>query len=92
MIKPLRDYLVVRYEGARLGVVGSLWLPDTEKLANKTGGVCEVLACGPKVVAAFPGTRVHLNAYGEHLAGEEIIHEGEKLILIRERDINGVVQ
>lgn len=87
MIKPLRDYLVVRYTGGRLAMSGSLYLPDTDKLANKTSGRCEVVASGPKAEHAKPGSAVVLCAYGEHLAGEEVLHHGEKLILIRERDV-----
>ncbi len=87
MIRPLRDYLVVRYTGGRLAMSGSLYLPDTDKLANKTSGRCEVVWAGPKVETAKPGTTVILCAYGEHLAGEELIHHGEKLIMIRERDV-----
>lgn len=37
-----------------------------------------------------PGDRVSIVSYGAHCAGEEIRHEGETLVLIRERDINGI--
>lgn len=89
MIRPLRDLLLLR-PLAKPGMIGSIHIPDFEKQANKTGGWCEVVAAGPKVELAHVGKRVHIAAYGAHWAGDEVIVEGEKLVLIRERDIDGV--
>ncbi len=38
-----------------------------------------------------PGDKVSIAAYGGHFAGDEVEHNGEILVLIRERDINGLV-
>lgn len=89
MIRPLRDVLVLSPITAP-GMVGLIHIPDNERQANKTGGWCEVIAAGPDAVAATPGARVHVTAYGAKFTGEEFVHEGRKLVLIRERDINGV--
>lgn len=89
MIRPLRDVLVLR-PLAQPGKIGLLHIPDTEKQRDKTGAWAEVVAAGPDVVLATKGKTVHVHAYGSHPAGEEFIYGGEKLYLIRERDINGV--
>ena len=90
MIRPLRDLIVIRPLKVP-GMIGSLYIPDTGSGRDKTGCVCEVVAAGPKVEAAFVGVRVHVPAYGSHPAGDEVVCEGEKLILLRERDINFIV-
>jgi|HubBroStandDraft_3_1064219.scaffolds.fasta_scaffold94491_2 co-chaperonin GroES (HSP10) len=38
-----------------------------------------------------PGDKVRVDAYGSHFAGDEVEHEGEKLVVIRERDIIGIL-
>ena len=91
MIRPLRDLIVIR-PLAVPGMVGAIHLPDLGfSTGNKSGCVCEVVAAGPQVEAAFVGKRVHVPAYGSHPAGDEVVCEGEKLTIIRERDINGLV-
>ena len=91
MIRPIRDILVLEPETVP-GMVGLLHIPDNGKLANKTGGLCRVVAAGPACVLAKPGDRVHVTAYGSAYAGEPFDHEGRKVTLLRERDINGVGQ
>lgn len=91
MIKPLRDLLVLRPIGKPPGMVGLIHIPDNEKLANATGGACEVLAAGKDCVLAKKGSKVYVKAYGDHFAGDEVHHDGEKLIMIKERDIVGVL-
>ena len=90
MIRPLGDNLVLR-PLARPGMVGRLHMPDTGTLASATGVFCKVLAVGPKADEVKVGDVVHLKAYGTHPAGVEVRHEEHNLILIRQRDINGVV-
>lgn len=90
MIRPLRDLIVIR-PLAVPGKVGLIHLPDLGMSSNKSGCVCEVIAAGPKVEAAFVGVKVHVPAYGSHPAGDEVVCEGETLTIIRERDINGIV-
>lgn len=90
MIRPLRDMLVLRVV-APPGKIGLIHIPDTERQEDKTAAWCEVVAAGPKVELAHVGKKVHIHGYGSHTAGVEIDHQGEKLVLIRERDINGVL-
>lgn len=89
MIRPLRDLLVIR-PLKQPGMIGLIHIPDTERCRDKTGVWAEVVAAGPKVELAHVGTKVHVAAYGSHLAGDEVTVDGEVLTLIRERDINGV--
>lgn len=66
-------------------------MPETDKLANATGCLCRVLAKGPLADEVKVGDVVHLKAYGTWPAGKPFVHEGQNVILIRQRDINGVV-
>ena len=90
MIRPLRDLLVIRPD-KKPGMVGALHLPDIGLSGNKSDVTCTVVAAGPKVELAMAGTKVLVPAYGEHPAGDEVMCDGEKLTLIRERDIIGVL-
>ena len=90
MIRPLRDILVIRPD-KQPGTIGLLHLPDMGTSSNKSGCVCEVLAAGPKVELAKVGTKVLVPAYGSHPAGEEVICDGQRVILLRERDIHGIL-
>lgn len=91
MIRPLRDLLVIRPIGKPPGKIGDIYIPDLGTSQNKNGCICEVLAAGPKVELAKVGSHVHVMAYGEKPAGDEVTINGEKCIMIRERDITGVV-
>lgn len=91
MIRPLGDYLVLQPFGKKPGMVGLLHMPDTGTLATATGCLCRVLAAGPKADQVKAGDVVHLKAYGAHPAGLKVLHEGKALVMIRQRDINGVV-
>lgn len=91
MIRPLRDVLVLE-PLAEPGMVGLIHIPDFKKQANKTGGYCRVVAAGPACVLAKAGDKVHVDAYGTAYAGDPFVHEGKKLTIIRERDVNGVVE
>lgn len=90
MIRPLRDVLVLE-PLTKPGMVGLIHVPDSGKLRDKTGGYCKVVAAGPACVLAKKGDKVHVAAYGSQYAGEPFEHEGKKIVLLRERDINGVV-
>lgn len=89
-VRPLRDYVVLEPE-AMPDRIGEIFLPGTDKLRNKSGGFAKVIRVGPKVEHARIGDRAHLSAYGHHWAGVEIREEGKLLVLIRERDLNGIV-
>jgi co-chaperonin GroES (HSP10) len=90
MIRPLGDNLVLEVLNAP-GKVGGLYMPDTGRLSEATGVYCRVLGRGPKCKDVVVGDTVHLKAYGQHPAGIEIKHEDKNLVMIRERDINGIV-
>ena len=86
-VRPLRDYVVV--EPDRMpDMIGLIVVPQTVKL----GGCGTVLRAGSKVEHAKVGKRVHLSTYGTHWAGTEIRENGKLLVLIRERDINGIIE
>ena len=89
-IKPLRDLLVIR-PVKEPGKIGLLYVPNIGMSSNKSGCVCEVVAAGPKVELAKVGTRVLVQAYGSHPAGDEVRVGDEILTLIRERDLDGVL-
>lgn len=90
MIRPLRDLLVLRPK-AKPGMVGLIIIPDSGKQRDKTGGFCEVMAAGPLATETPVGTVVHVTAYGDKFAGEEVNCGGETLLMIRARDVNGVL-
>jgi chaperonin GroES len=99
-VKPLSDYLVLR-PLTKPGMVGLIHLPDCDSIDMKNGTLCEIVSTGPGRLTAqgvrIPmevkvGETVHLTAYGTHSAGAEIVVAGEKLIMIRQRDINGVIE
>lgn len=88
-IRPLRDLLVIRAIKPP-GMVGAIHIPDSGRQRDKTGCWAEVLAAGKDVQLATVGTRVHVDAYGSHLAGDEVVIDGITFTIIRERDIHGV--
>ena len=99
-IRPLADYLVCR-PLTKPGMAGNLYLPDCDSLDAKNGTRCEVVAVGPGRLTSsgdrIPmevkvGDCVHLTAYGTTAAGMEVVVKGEKLIMIRARDINGIIE
>ena len=65
--------------------VGSLYLPERSKQRPQEA---EVVAIGPDVTTVSPGTRVLIGRY----AGVEVDYGGEKLVLVWERDLLGVLE
>lgn len=92
MIRPLGDYLVLLPFGKKPGMVGLIHLPDTGTLSTATSCRCGVIAAGPKADEVKEGDVVEVKAYGQHPAGVEVRHEGKNLVMIRQRDIIGVVR
>jgi chaperonin GroES len=99
-IRPLGDYLLLR-PLAKPGMAGNLYLPDTKSIEEKNGTRCEVLAVGPGrltqsgdriPVEVRVGDTVHVTAYGTTSAGMKVSLNGETLIMIRQRDINGRIE
>jgi co-chaperonin GroES (HSP10) len=92
VIRPLRDLLVLRpIIDDKLGMVGGLYMPEIGKLSCKTSGVCEVLAAGPKCIAVEKGSFVAVPVYDKSFAGDEVLVGSEKVLMIRERDLIGVL-
>lgn len=91
MIRPLRDLLVLRPIGGAPNKVGAIWLPDLQTARTAGSGRLTVLAAGPKCLAVKPLDVVAVKAYDGEYANDTLVeHEGEKLVVIRERDIIGV--
>ena len=65
--------------------IGSLYLPDSAKRRPQEA---EVVAVGPEVETVSPGMRVLIGRY----AGVEVDYGGEKLVLVWERDLLGVLE
>lgn len=89
-IKPLRDYLVIR-PLTKPGMIGGIYVVD-----DKNSLMAEVVAAGPecgrgKFWDVDKGDTVHVAAYGMTAAGAKIQLGDQKVIMIRARDINGVV-
>lgn len=89
MIKPLKDIVLLRMKKQQLGIVGGIHIPEVGRLSGKTGGRAEVVAVGKDVEELKVGDVVHLSVYDKMPVGTDIEVDGEKLILIKERDVNG---
>jgi chaperonin GroES len=89
VITPLGDKVVLKFDKQPTGMVGGLHMPEIGAMSCKTSLKCEVLAVGKDCEDVKPGDKVHLSIYDKRAAGTEIEVDGEKYILIRERDING---
>ena len=92
--KPLHDKVLVRSSEEREMTPGGIILPDKSKEKPIEG---EIVAVGPGVVDKVSGNVVALSV----LAGDKVIFEryagmyidinGEKLIVLRESEIVGVI-
>lgn len=91
MIKPLGENILVRILTKQLGMIGTLHIPEMGLLSGKTSCECLVLAVGKDVKEIKPGDKVQLSVYDKKAAGTEVEYHGEKLTLIRERDVNGLI-
>ena len=88
MFRPLRDMVLARYiEEDQNRKVGELFMPQSKKSRDKLFVRAEVIAHGPKCDAAKIGTVIFV---GEH-HGDYYVINGKRCVLIRERDISGVV-
>lgn len=92
MIRPLRDILVLQPFGRPPLMAGALHLPETHAQKGATGCLCRVLAKGPTADEVEMYDIVHIKCYGPYPAGVLVVHEGMNLVLIRQRDINGVIK
>jgi co-chaperonin GroES (HSP10) len=86
MLRPLRDLILVR-PCSPVRMVGMLHIPDSQQSArNQTFHHATVLAAGPLVKQAVTGKSVFIS----DLAGDELQIDGERVFLLREKDIVGI--
>lgn len=83
-MKPINDRVVVKPASAEETTKGGIIIPDTAKEKPQRG---EVVAVGPgkdgNLMTVAPGDIV---LYGKY-AGQEISHDGQDLLIMREDDI-----
>jgi chaperonin GroES len=103
-LKPMNDWAVIRPSDARQRTAGGLYIPDSAK-EKPQEGVVEAIGPGAYEVEKFgkkkaedkkrkyipttvkPGDMVLYERY----AGQTYTIEGEDLVLVRERDILGIL-
>lgn len=94
MLKPLGDRVVIRVLEQEEKTASGIYLPDTAKEKPSQG---EVVAVGPGKVAD-DGKRVALDVKaGDKIifskyAGTEVKFDGQKYLIVSERDILAVVE
>lgn len=94
MLKPLGDRVVIRVLEQEEKTASGIYLPDTAKEKPSQG---EVIAVGPGKVAD-DGKRVALDVKaGDKIifskyAGTEVKFDGQKYLIVSERDILAVVE
>ncbi|MDB5295503.1 MAG: groS [Phycisphaerales bacterium] len=93
-LKPLADRVIVKQTEAEEKTASGLYLPDAAKEKPTKG---TVIAAGPgklddngKRIA--PGVKVADVVYYGKYSGTEVEVEGEKLVILRESDILGVLE
>lgn len=84
-MKPLRDLVVVKEESREVRALGGIILPD--KMEIQTTYIARVVAKGVKTRYVTDGCRVLVSDY----AGDKFEENGEKLVVLRERDITGII-
>ena len=93
MLKPLGDRVVIRVLEQEEKTVGGIYLPDTAKEKPCEG---EIIAAGPGklqedgsrvALAVKAGDKVIFSKY----AGTEVKYEGEKYLIVSERDILAIM-
>ncbi|MCK4643419.1 co-chaperone GroES [bacterium] len=93
-IKPLRDKVIIKPEEAKEQKVGALYIPDTAKEKRNIG---VVIATGPgkrdndgKLIKMDVKVKEHV-IYSKY-AGTEIEINNEKLIILDQDDIIGIIE
>lgn len=93
MLKPLGDRVVIRVLEQEEKIVGGIYLPDTAKEKPCEG---EIIAAGPGKLQE-DGSRVALDVKAgdkvifSKYAGTEVKYEGEKYLIVSERDILAIM-
>lgn len=93
MLKPLGDRVVIRVLEQEEKTVGGIYLPDTAKEKPCEG---EIVAAGPGKLQDN-GSRTPLDVKAgdkvifSKYAGTEVKYEGEKYLIVSERDILAIL-
>ncbi|MBC3536194.1 co-chaperone GroES [Megasphaera hominis] len=93
MLKPLGDRVVIRVLEQEEKTASGIFLPDTAKEKPCEG---EIVAAGPGKLQE-DGSRVALDVKAgdkvifSKYAGTEVKYEGEKLLIVSERDILAIL-
>lgn len=93
MLKPLGDRVVIRVLEQEEKTVGGIYLPDTAKEKPCEG---EIIAAGPGKLQE-DGSRVASDVKAgdkvifSKYAGTEVKYEGEKYLIVSERDILAIM-
>jgi chaperonin GroES len=92
-IRPLNDRILVKRVAAEQKTKGGIIIPDSAKEKPVEG---EVLAVGPGAVRDDGGRRELLVKKGDRVLfgkydGTEVKLDGEDLLILRERDVLGVL-
>lgn len=93
-LRPLHDFVLVRREKPEEVSKGGIFIPGNAQLKSRTG---EVLSVGPGRVLENGnrqqvGVTVGQVIYFRGTAGTEVRVDNEDLILIRDSEIEGVVE
>jgi chaperonin GroES len=93
-LKPLADRVIVKQTEAEEKTASGLYLPDAAKEKPTKG---KVIAAGPGKLddngkRIIPGVKVGDTVYYGKYSGTDVEVEGEKLVILRESDILGVLE
>lgn len=82
--KPLNERVLIEPKQAEEKTAGGIYIPDTAKEKSQQG---KVLAIGPEVKDVKPGDIVVFESF----AGTEIGLEGKKMMILKIKDILGII-
>lgn len=93
-LKPLQDRVIVKQQEAEEKTASGILLPDTAKEKPTKG---KVIAVGPGKLSEKGkpmelSVRAGDNVYYGKYAGNDVEINGEKLVILRESDILGVLE
>jgi chaperonin GroES len=93
-LKPLQDRVIVKQQEAEEKTASGILLPDTAKEKPTKG---KVIAVGPGKLSEKGkpmelSVRAGDNVYYSKYAGNDVEINGEKLVILRESDILGVLE
>ena len=93
-LKPLDDRVIIKQSEAKEKTAGGIYLPDTAKEKPQIG---KVVAVGPgKVLDSGKRSSMSVKKndeviYGKYV-GNDVEIDGEKLVIVREGDLLGIIE